>query len=128
MNFPQALQFATKCPSSGGKAVFVARNLLNLEMEDELSSSMRVHPIKKTKNINPAKLNVFPNPASVNVRLEISNGDVPEKTEFFDIAGRQCLVHFGHDVIDLSELKDGFYLLKTESKGLFYFGNLILKR
>ncbi|MBP6511983.1 MAG: hypothetical protein KA347_04885 [Bacteroidia bacterium] len=123
------LEIANLNSLTGGKAVFVARNMLNLEIEDELSSSLRMQQIKNSsKNEGLSKLKVFPNPASVSVHIEISNGVIPDRTDFFDLAGRMCFTHVGSGDINVSKLQAGFYLLKAEANGVSYFGNLILKR
>ena len=123
------LEIANLNSLTDGKAVFVARNMLNLEIEDELSSSLRMQQIKNSsKKEEPSKLKVFPNPASVSVHVEISNGVIPERTDFYDLAGRVCFTHFGPGDINVSKLQAGFYLLKAEANGMSYFGNLILKR
>ncbi len=123
------LEIANLNSLTGGKAVFVARNMLNLEIEDELSSSLRMQQIKNnSKYEKPSNLKVFPNPASVSVHVEISNGVIPERTDFFDLAGRICFTHFGSGDINVSKLQPGFYFLKAEANGKLYFGNLILKR
>lgn len=65
-------------------------------------------------DIGDIVLNVFPNPTTTKIQVEISKGQV-DKLRLFDINGRLILSSTGKSIIEVGHLASGNYLLKVTS-------------
>ncbi|MEP7265796.1 MAG: T9SS type A sorting domain-containing protein, partial [Bacteroidota bacterium] len=95
-----------------GDAVFIARSLLGLEVDDQMNNlRMGNNNEKSTEQI------AYPNPASASVRL---NGLYNEKIIVCDVSGRVVkITKLNSDVLDVTELENGLYIV-TNMDNSFY--------
>jgi endonuclease I len=72
-----------------------------------------------SRNVNTvASIEIYPNPASDKIRINISSDFSPEKINILDVYGRliQTLIWNQDNEIDISNLSKGIYLLSLENK------------
>ena len=85
-NLDELNAIAYEHPLTAGLAVFVARNMLKLEVHDgELSSSRMMNP---TRLEVAKKLLLYPNPAQDYLRIKLNGSDKIEEINILDITGR----------------------------------------
>ena len=125
-NLDELYEIAYQHPLIGGLAVFVARNMLNLEVHDgELSSSRMMQPFKvKTKD----KLLLYPNPANQYVRLKYTGEESISKVSILDITGREIFTVLNSDFIDTSTLTTGLYYVRANVEGNWFNGTFVISR
>lgn len=86
---------------------------------------------KEEFTLDGLELNVFPNPASDNVKIEFSGENVPEQFQLqvLDLLGKQVL--FGNyssgNSLDLAELKAGLYTISLLSDGKVFARRKLVK-
>ena len=72
---------------------------------------------------------MYPNPASNNVTIRFSELPVEEtKITIFDMTGREVqsrIVQNMHEILDIQELKQGMYIVKTQISNNFRTQKLI---
>lgn len=69
-----------------------------------------------TKSFTNANLNVYPNPTSSILNIELKNGATIKETTIFNLVGQQVLKNTsGNTSINMSSLPKGLYILQTES-------------
>ena len=108
------IEIANRNPLTGGNGVFIARNLLNLEIYDEEESGSRIGSYNQ-RNIAEKSIKVFPVPANDAVHI-IPEGDFnPEGMELRSIKGE--LVYAGEfkSYFNIGFVKSGIYILKVYS-------------
>lgn len=112
---------ATQHASDGGDAVFAARVLLGLQVDEYSSSGLRVLSPQSTDNtIHPMKL--YPNPANdhINVLTEIPEGK-SGMVSIVDLQGRTVLTQYitGSETysLDVSSLENGMYFIQLVVDG-----------
>jgi Secretion system C-terminal sorting domain len=123
----ELLAIAYENPLLGGKSIYMARTILNLEIRDEpLSSSSRLmQPKTEAKDIT---LNVFPNPAGDLVNVKLSNALVPQEILIFDITGRMSAVFSNTNQVHTAFLIPGVYFLKVKYENYTWNEYLIINR
>ena len=93
----------------GGEAVYLARAILRLEIEDGPIGESRI------KNPLPKKatrfFTVHPNPATDWLELNYSNEDQVKHLVIYDLSGRQIKVAGNTRTIKLIELQPGLYFI-----------------
>lgn len=74
-------------------------------------------------------LRIYPNPAKTNIEIQ-TDGVESGELKIFDILGNQILYRkiITNDPIDISEIKDGLYLLNFTSTNKSYSNKLIINR
>ena len=93
----------------GGKAVFLARAMLKLEIEDEILNSSRIKN-EVTKN-SEREIRIQPNPTTGNIYIECSDFENMVNIQIIDQAGRIVSTHAPINYLNLSQLKNGFYIM-----------------
>ena len=113
-------------PLIHGKSVFIARNILRLEIYDkELSSARLMNP---NKNIKEGKLLIYPNPAREYVKIEIAGIERIYSILITDITGRIIFSGNQLNVINTSSFSPGIYFVKTIYDGGSLNGSFIINR
>jgi hypothetical protein len=92
--------------------------------------SLTLLSLSTNNNNSLSPLNVFPNPATTTVRLEISGEKLTQVT-LHDILGRQVLqtdFQNNESIIDVSDLPKGMYLLRAvDRKGEVYVKKVVVE-
>ena len=109
-----------------GKAVFIARNILRLEIHDEEISSARL--MNPNKSITERKLLIYPNPAREYVKIEIAGIEIAYNILVTDIAGRIIFIGNQLNIINTSSFSPGIYFIKTIYDGGSLNGSFIINR
>ena len=109
-----------------GKAVFIARNILRLEIYDEELSSARL--MNPNKNITESKLLIYPNPAREYVKIEITGIEKVYSILVSDITGRIIFSGNQSNIINTSSFSPGIYFVKTIYDGGSLNGSFIINR
>ena len=113
-------------PVDGGLAVYLARNMLHLEIYDEeLSSSRLMQPKAEKKERSTL---IYPNPANEYVIVQLSNKEYVDQIRVVDITGRVCLVTGNSSMLNTFSLSPGIYFVKALSKGEEFNGSFIINR
>lgn len=100
----------------GGNAVFVARALMNQEVNDVGNGLRIAHAMQKGVGINTA---VYPNPATAFIYTEV-NGIKEYEITITEVTGRVAKnIHAtaGKTFIDLKALSNGLYLVSIKNAG-----------
>lgn len=113
-------------PVYGGYAVYVARNLLQLEIYDAPLSSSRMMAPKRT--ISQRKLLVYPNPANEYVEVTFNDHTIPEEIILRDLTGRICSSSTNTHTITTSSLLPGLYFIEVNVKGEKHNANIVIAR
>lgn len=114
-------------PLLGGKSIYMARTILNLEVNDNpLSSSSRIMQPKQSDE--QITLRVYPNPANETVYVMLSNNLPVEEIMIRDVTGRLCSKSFSTTLINTSKLMPGVYFLNVKSGDHFWIQSLIINR
>ncbi len=135
LQYVQLYNIAMQCPLEGGKAVFLARTMLNRLMNtsiifpnncDSVIDTVLHRPRKfidgGNHNIYSSLINVYPNPANtiLNVKTELANGQT-ESICIYNALGQciKCLqLSVNLTVIPVSDLSEGIYLYRiTDLQG-----------
>jgi hypothetical protein len=93
----------------GGEAVYLARAILRLEIEDGPIGEARLK--KPESGIEPRYFTVSPNPAAELVHLDFNQEDAVDKIEISDPSGRISQTTGKIKTILISDLKPGLYLI-----------------
>jgi hypothetical protein len=113
-------------PLFGGYAVYVARNLLQLEIHDELPSNSRVMAQKETTS--QRLMNVYPNPANEYVEISFTDRAIPEKVILRDLTGRICSSFLNSLIVNTTTLQPGIYFIEVIVKGEKHNANIVVGR
>jgi Secretion system C-terminal sorting domain len=113
-------------PLFGGYAVYVARNLLQLEIYDVLQSNSRIMAQKDTAT--QRVISVYPNPANEYVEVSFSDRSIPEQVILMDPTGRICSSLFNSSIINTTTLLPGIYFMEVKVKGEKYNANIVVTR
>jgi len=73
-------------------------------------------PSLSTKSFNALAFDMYPNPASNNLNIDLPNGAVSAKVEFYDYVGKLALrgeISPNNNNINVSDLSSGMYILKV---------------
>jgi hypothetical protein len=117
---------ALQHPLLGGYGVYVARNLLNREVNDEWSSGLRQMAL--TKEQTQRKLSLFPNPAKEYVEISFNDRANPEAVIVRDITGRICYTTMNTPIINTSHLNAGLYFIEVILDGEKYNANVVVTK
>ncbi|MBK7965941.1 MAG: T9SS type A sorting domain-containing protein [Bacteroidetes bacterium] len=108
------IEIAYRNPSIAGNGVFIARNLLNLEIYNEEESGSRVGSYNQRNTVEKS-IKVFPVPTKDAVHI-IPEGDFsPEGMELRSIKGELVYVGEFKNYFNIEFLKSGIYILKVYS-------------
>jgi hypothetical protein len=113
-------------PLFGGYAVYVARNLLQLEIHDELPSNSRLMAQKETTS--QRLMNVYPNPANEYVEISFTDRAIPEKVILRDLTGRICSSLLNSLIVNTTTLQPGIYFIEVIVKGEKHNANIVVGR
>lgn len=113
-------------PVYGGYAVYLARNLLQLEIYDAPLSSSRLMAPKKT--ISQRKLNVYPNPANEYIEVTFNDRSIPEEIILRDLTGRICSTLLNSAIVNTTTLFPGIYFVEVMAKGEKHNANIVVAR
>lgn len=88
---------------------------------DEVVTASTSSPSLSVSGVNRLDFDMFPNPASENVTIQLPSGETKAKVQFYDYLGKLALSRTVTDInnnVDVNELSSGVYILKvaTESK------------
>lgn len=123
----ELLAIAYENPLLGGKSIYMARTILNLEVNDEpLSSSSRLMQTKKTQK--EIILNIYPNPTSNLVHIVLSNSSLAEEIQLSDITGRICSKVSDANQMTTSQFLPGVYFLRVKYESYTWNERLIINR
>ncbi|MBL7925235.1 MAG: T9SS type A sorting domain-containing protein, partial [Bacteroidia bacterium] len=117
---------ANEHPLTGGKAVFVARNFLKLEIHNEELSSSRIMYNNK-QGVNK-KLVIYPNPANNYVQIKVPGAEEANNVLVSDFTGRVIVNLTGAEIINTTLFAQGLYLVRVLSEGERYFGSFVITR
>jgi hypothetical protein len=112
-------------PLTGGKAVFVARNILRLEVDDKLEENYR-QLNRKHKSNN--QLKIHPNPASAVVYIQLTETEKIDLVQVIDITGRMVVEQHNANEISVNILSSGIYLIQAKHKGEMYNEKLVINK
>ncbi|MBP6511407.1 MAG: T9SS type A sorting domain-containing protein [Bacteroidia bacterium] len=119
-------EIAYQHPLIGGLAVYVARNMLNLEVHDgELSSARMMQP-KKQEEIG--KLILYPNPANEYLKVKWTGSERISQVSIHDITGRIVLNSFNTDLLITSQLIAGLYFVKARIDENWFNETFVISR
>jgi hypothetical protein len=133
VDYETLVSIANQKPLDGGRAVWLIRHLLELEIEDVYDDEHRYAQIENESNLSPYISNSnlkFANPASSLLKntseIEILNSDLELYNSFGQLVLKVFVNHSNID-IDISHLSNGLYMykLKTE-RGKQYSGKVII--
>lgn len=113
-------------PLFGGYAVYVARNLLQLEIYDELPSNLRVISHKDT--VTQRSMKVYPNPANEYVEVSFTDRAIPEQVILRDPTGRICSSLLNSSIVNTTTLLPGIYFIEVMVKGEKHYANIVVAR
>jgi Secretion system C-terminal sorting domain len=123
----ELLAIAYENPLLGGKSIYMARTILNLEVNDEpLSSSSRLMQPKKTQK--EIILNIYPNPTSNLVHIVLSNSSLAEEIQLSDITERICSKVSDANQMTTSQFLPGVYFLRIKYESYTWNERLIINR
>ena len=82
--------------------------------------------------MNHASLSIFPNPAHDKLNVQILGGDPGQSSiALYDAQGRQVqtfiLEYPGNQILDLSELESGLYVIRIFLEGEYFSSRRIIK-
>ncbi len=98
----------------GGEAVFIARALLHIEVDDQEQHLRLGRPNSGEAKVG--SLSIFPNPVNKTIYLHSSDALENSTAEIFDVFGRKISsVTVSVSSIDVSALSGGIYWLKLKS-------------
>jgi len=104
-------------PWEGGDAVYIARNMLNLDM-DAIEADFAKAPPKQFADVAPSNAKLYPNPAKDEVMIEFDNRlNTSAVFEIFNFEGLKIidiLLNKGNQYISVStkNLKAGLYMYR----------------
>jgi len=107
-------------PWEGGDAVYIARNMLNLDM-DAIAADFAKAPPKQFADVAPSNAKLYPNPAKDEVMIEFGNAlKTNAVLEIYGYAGnvlQTFVLQTGYQFISVSikELKSGIYYYRIIS-------------
>jgi hypothetical protein len=111
-------------PAFGGKAVYSARVMTNIDLDDFMpESSERKAPASVAELVKATGLKIYPNPNDGNMRLDYYLKDSQEGLMLiFDVTGKliksiRMNSNTNSLVINETELKQGIYLFKILVNG-----------
>ena len=87
---------------------------------DQTVLASKSMPSLSTKNFNALAFDMYPNPASERVTLQLPNGSDNAKVEFYDYIGRLSLtenITLNNNKVDVNSLSSGIYLIKVVAHG-----------
>ena len=77
-------------------------------------------PSLSTKDFNALAFDMYPNPASESITLQLPNGSDKAKVEFYDNIGRLSLtknITLANNKVDVNPLSTGIYIVKVVADG-----------
>jgi Secretion system C-terminal sorting domain len=113
-------------PLFGGYAVYVARNLLQLEIYDELPSNLRLMAEKDI--ITQRMMNVYPNPANEYIEVSFTDRSIPEQVILRDLTGRICSSFLNSSIVNTTTLLPGIYFMEVMVKGEKHNANIVVAK
>ena len=140
----QLLTIATQCPSTGGDAVYLARNLYNLIFPDfifndedycnsnGLSTPSLPSELDHNKILSEEEVLIYPNPTSGVLELQLPNEHPYVLLEVKDLLGKTIIEKQIFDqkmrlTLDLKNLPDGLHIIVLRTKDNYQFAKKILK-
>lgn len=112
-------------PLLGGKAVFVARNMLRLEVEDNLEGGYRLLAKKESGN---KQLKIYPNPASSHLFIQLTETEKVDVFQLLDMTGRTVIEQQKVNEISVAILSPGLYLIQVKHEGVIYKDKLVISK
>ncbi len=98
----------------GGEAVYLARAILRLEIEDGPFGEAR---LKKQEALRePRYFRVFPNPASESLNLDFNQEELVDRIDITDLSGRLSQTIENIKMVVASDLKPGLYFISLQYK------------
>ncbi len=128
--FP-VVQTIGKVPTTGRTG-----NPADKPLTDVVMDSVRIvipEPPSSVNSLNAQKisLNVYPNPARDNLSV-YTNGSLPYRIELIDVTGKVVLedqlLEKGGNQIDISNLKDGLYVLRANYADSYITKRIVIRR
>jgi len=112
---------AAQCPLEGGGAVFQARGLLEILVQEHFNTgpNCSVTEERRAENILPStNIQITPNPNNGNFQISLPSGIITDwKFELFDLNGRsQWQSSTPNDFVQISGIPSGFYFLICSNK------------
>ncbi len=83
---------------------------------DQTITTSTSFPSLSTKRFNALAFDMYPNPASNSLNIDLPNGAVSAKVEFYDYVGKLALraeISPNNNSINVSDLSSGMYILKV---------------
>jgi hypothetical protein len=111
----QLLEIAYLNPLYFGTGVYIARNLLNLEIYDDNSGSYRLMSTKVEKR--PFSAIIQPNPGRDYISIICSDGDTPDRIRIQSIEGKVLDLPIANSKVNISQLQPGMYLCSVTKSG-----------
>ncbi len=111
----QLLEIAYLNPLYFGTGVYIARNILNLEIYDVNSGSYRLMS-NKVEN-KPFSAFIQPNPGSDYISIICSDSDAPDRIRIQSIEGKDLDLPISNSMVDISQLPPGMYLCSVTKSG-----------
>ncbi|MCB8999033.1 MAG: T9SS type A sorting domain-containing protein [Bacteroidales bacterium] len=118
----------TFVPVEAGTYYYVCANHFSSGMKGKINVSF---PLSLQKNTNENAYTVYPNPASENIIFRNSKNEVPDIIRIYDITGNEVYKFSGlnasesDDLLDISSLKKGMYIICGEEKGQIFTSKFI---
>ncbi len=110
----------------GGIATYMARSILNLEIEDEMYSGSRTFNNSNT-NSNSDEFSISPNPAisvlKINTTRDISSSTILIR----DVSGKVILKGLGLTSVPIDNIEAGIYLIEIIEHGVQLFRYKFIK-
>lgn len=111
----ELLEIAYLNPLHFGTGVYIARNLLHLEIYDENSGSFRL--MNTRKEVNSFDVIIHPNPGTDLISVVCSDGRSPDMTIFKTLEGKILELPILNSYVDISSLSQGIYLCIVFKEG-----------
>lgn len=86
--------------------------------------------VTSVDEFSPISVSVFPNPASSNLSIEISENFVIDDLTLFTVAGQKVMENLNglnHQTIDISNIPSGTYLLRVTSDEIVYTERIVIQ-
>lgn len=112
-------------PLLGGKAVFVARNMLRLEVEDNLEGGYRLLAKKESGN---KQLKIYPNPTSSHLFIQLTETEKVDVVQILDMTGRTVIDQQKVNEVSVVILSPGIYHVLVEHEGEIYSAKLVVSQ
>ena len=128
----QYVEFITKFEDFANDSVPYMYHCHLLHHEDDgMMGSFRVLDTTATSLLELQKddLVIYPNPAYTNLFIEFTSKDTPTEIKVLDILGKQVqtriILNLNKALINVSDLRDGIYILKLTINNKIYFKKFI---